>query len=199
MFRGRETRKVRRRPVHDRRGGGSWVTDNRYELTVDGGAVTVDGGTITVDGGTVTVELCDLEEKENELVAFRARVVDGGYCIDSLTVKAARETETTEFDPCRTETPTIRTPATNDEGVEQGISFVSFAVCRDGGNDDRAGDGNENDDGELDDYLELTVHEDPNRNCEAESGERVLGSHTLREWVDDQGSPGPMAGSFSGP
>jgi predicted ribosomally synthesized peptide with SipW-like signal peptide len=125
-----------------------------------------------VDGETVTVEVTITDEKResgnaDEAVAFTAEVIEGAYGLCAVTVKSGTTTETTTFDDCTVSTDEITSPATNKHGIEQGISFVEFAVCE----TEQATGSNHTD---LANEIVVDVFWDDDRDCELDSDETSL-------------------------
>jgi hypothetical protein len=151
--------------------------------TVEGGH-RVDPGVyeFDVDDETVTIEVSITDEKresaeDDEAVGFTAEVIQGSYGLCAVTVKSSTTTDTTTFDDCTFSTPEIRTPATNPQGVEQGISFVGFSVCE---TEQSPG----SDHAELADELLVDVFWDDDEDCELDTGEASLSAdETLRDLV----------------
>mgnify|MGYP006287666493 CR=1 FL=1 len=144
-----------------------------------------------LDGETVTVEVSITDEKHedgdpDEALGFTAEVVEGSYGLCAVTVKSSTTTDTVTFDPCTFSTDEIRTPATNPQGIEQGISFVEFSVCEteQSSGPDRV---------DLADEIVVDVFWDDDQDCELDGDERVLyENETLRGLVarTDKGAGG---------
>ena len=150
-----------------------------------------------VGGETVTVEVTVTDEKHeddepDEAIAFTAEVIEGSYGLCAVTVKSSTTTDTTTFDDCTVSTDEIRTPATNGQGIEQGISSVEFAVC-----ETEQSTGSEHTD--LADEILVDVFWDDDRDCELGSDEGSLfEDEALGDLVDrtDKSAGGVRLDSF---
>lgn len=152
-----------------------------------------------VNGETVTVEVTitgEKHESENadEAVAFTADVLEGAYGLCAVTVKSSTTTDTVTFDDCTVSTDEIRTPATNERGIEQGISFIEFVVC-----ETEQSTGSTSTHTDLADELVVDVFWDDDRDCALDSDEvSLFEDETLSELVNrtDEAAGGVRLDSF---